>query len=40
MSSWLIRLARFKVKGGGEVVKTFSSSVDMGLETANKEDSC
>jgi len=31
-------LARFKVNGGGEVGMTFSSSVDMGLETVNKED--
>lgn len=40
MSSWLILLAKFRVKGGGEVVMRLSPSVDKGYEGVNKEDRC
>ena len=38
MSSWLIRLARLRVKGG-DVVSSYSSAF-MGFDAVNKEDCC
>jgi hypothetical protein len=38
MSSWLIRLARLRVKGG-DVVSSYSSEC-LGFDAENKEDCC